>query len=157
MVVIARMSHYFPNVEYDEISDLAKEIYSKLPRVTNSGNIHISKVYGKDALDLANKQDMICSLRCHWLNYHYGNPFSSEVRLVQKCKDLVFVKDTATAVMAYIDWVLHSEHYRACWIRDMCKSGKLKGKRILYYKELREPSHANALDYLINEHVWIVD
>lgn len=39
---------------------------------------------------------------------------------------------------------------RAIWIRKVIKSGVLRGKPIVYYKELREPSHANALDYLIN-------
>lgn len=43
---------------------------------------------------------------------------------------------------------------RAEWIREQLKSGKLKGKPILYYKELFQPSHATALDYLINEYDW---
>lgn len=43
---------------------------------------------------------------------------------------------------------------RAEWIRDILKSGDLKGKPIIYYKELGEPSHANALDYLINFYNW---
>ena len=30
----------------------------------------------------------------------------------------------------------------------------MKGKPILYYKELGEPSHATALDYLINKYNW---
>jgi hypothetical protein len=34
------------------------------------------------------------------------------------------------------------------------KEKSLKGKPIVYYKELGEPSHANALDYLINEYDW---
>ena len=32
------------------------------------------------------------------------------------------------------------------------KIPELKGKQILYYDELGEPSHATALDYLINEY-----
>ena len=40
------------------------------------------------------------------------------------------------------------------FILDELKSGKLKNKPILYYKELGEPSHATALDYLINEYDW---
>lgn len=43
---------------------------------------------------------------------------------------------------------------RAEWIREELKSGEHKGKPILYYKELGEPSHATALDYLINKHDW---
>ena len=43
---------------------------------------------------------------------------------------------------------------RSEWIREQLKSGKHKGKPILYYKELGEPSHATALDYLINKYNW---
>lgn len=43
---------------------------------------------------------------------------------------------------------------RSQWIREQLKSGKHKGKVILYYKELGEPSHATALDYLINKYDW---
>lgn len=43
---------------------------------------------------------------------------------------------------------------RAQWIREQLKSGKLKDKPIVYYKELGEPSHATALDYLINKYDW---
>ena len=41
---------------------------------------------------------------------------------------------------------------RSEWIREELKSEKHKGKTILYYKELGEPSHATALDYLINNY-----
>ena len=40
------------------------------------------------------------------------------------------------------------------WILEQLKSGELKNKPILYYKELGEPSHATALDYLINKYNW---
>ena len=43
---------------------------------------------------------------------------------------------------------------RKKWIRKQIESGELKGKPILYYKELGEPSHATALDYLINKYNW---
>lgn len=46
------------------------------------------------------------------------------------------------------------ESKRREWIIEHLKSGKLKGKPILYYKELGEPSHATALDYLINKYDW---
>jgi hypothetical protein len=41
---------------------------------------------------------------------------------------------------------------RRNWILEQIESGELKGKPILYYKELGEPSHATALDYLINKY-----
>lgn len=40
------------------------------------------------------------------------------------------------------------------WILEELQSGKHKGKSILYYAELGQPSHATALDYLINEYDW---
>jgi hypothetical protein len=43
---------------------------------------------------------------------------------------------------------------RKKWINDQLKSGTLINKPILYYKELLEPSHATALDYLINKYDW---
>jgi hypothetical protein len=43
---------------------------------------------------------------------------------------------------------------RAEWIKNQLESGEHKGKAILYYKELGEPSHATALDYLINKYDW---
>jgi len=45
-------------------------------------------------------------------------------------------------------------HERREWIRSVLQSGILKGKPIIYYKELNEPSHANALDFLINKYDW---
>jgi hypothetical protein len=46
------------------------------------------------------------------------------------------------------------EPERRQWILEQLKSGNLKGKPIVYYKELGEPSHATALDYLINKYNW---
>ncbi|MGV2431818.1 UNVERIFIED_CONTAM: hypothetical protein QOZ17_28980, partial [Pseudomonas aeruginosa] len=58
----------------------------------------------------------------------------------------------------YIDWVLAETTVynpeQHAWIREQLKSGNLKGKQIVYYKELGEPSHATALDYLINKYDW---
>lgn len=43
---------------------------------------------------------------------------------------------------------------RVQWIREQLQLGALRNKPILYYKELKEPSHATALDYLINKYNW---
>ena len=40
--------------------------------------------------------------------------------------------------------------YFVVWIRSVLDSKVLVGKPLVYYAELGEPSHANALDYLIN-------
>lgn len=40
-------------------------------------------------------------------------------------------------------------------IKDVIfKEISLKNKQILYYKDLGEPSHATALDFLINKYDW---
>lgn len=78
-----------------------------------------------------------------------------EVRLAELVADrdnLVLVQNTKKAVIHYIDWVLNSEDTRAIWIRDVLESGILKGKPIVYYRRLGEPSHADALNYLINHY-----
>lgn len=44
-------------------------------------------------------------------------------------------------------------NFRAEWIRGILDAGLLKGKSIIYYKNLGEPSHADALCYLINNKI----
>lgn len=41
---------------------------------------------------------------------------------------------------------------RRKWIKNLITNGGLKSSKILYYKELNEPSHADVLNYLINEY-----
>jgi hypothetical protein len=61
------------------------------------------------------------------------------------------------AVEEFISWMIGEKHtdklqdYRQAIIDRI---PKLKGKTILYYKDLGEPSHATALDYLINKYDW---
>ncbi|KKL07996.1 hypothetical protein LCGC14_2580380, partial [marine sediment metagenome] len=92
----------------------------------------------------------IFSMRLDASKNHFGNPFSSTI----KDKTLIVTKSTRESVEKYINWVINSQDNRAEWIREQLKSGVLKGKPIVYYKELREPSHATALDYLINRYDW---
>lgn len=107
---------------------------------------------------------------------HFGNPFSPSDELVKK-DDLIKTSNTKNAVSAYMRWltspnpmedtVLHSLiktkkdieklqkfEQRRKWILENIKSSKLSGRPILYYKDLGEPSHADALDFLINEYNW---
>lgn len=79
-----------------------------------------------------------------------GNPFDWQKYGVEK------------ATLLFIDWMItgnnHSElnatsEYREAIINDI-KSGKWKNTTILYYQELDRPTHATALDYLINKHSW---
>ena len=133
-------------------TDEASKIYSKLGTKTNTGNIIIESVYGKNGIKRAREINGVFSLRIDG-KYHFGNPFSSDKRLVKR-DGLVQTNSTKESVERYIEWVINSSDERAVWIREILKSGKLKGKSIIYYKELGEPSHANALDYLINQYDW---
>ena len=64
--------------------------------------------------------------------------------------NLVLTATTKDAVIMFIHYVLRSMDSRAVWIRSVLDSKVLVGKPLVYYSELGEPSHANALDYLIN-------
>jgi len=87
----------------------------------------------------------------------YGNPFSPQRDT--KFKDLIIVKNNRDAVEGFINWLITDKHKdiwpqkRAALLKKL-RSGELKGKDILYYRELGEPSHATALDYLINKYNW---
>lgn len=135
-------------------TDEASKIYSKLgtKTKTKTDNIIIESVYGQNGVKRAREINGVFSLRTDG-KYHFGNPFSSDEHLVKR-DGLTLTNSTKESVERYIDWVINSSDERAVWIRDTLKSGKLKGKPIIYYKELGEPSHANALDYLINQYDW---
>lgn len=133
-------------------ADEASKIYRKLGTKTKTDNIIIESVYGQNGVKRAREINGVFSLRTDG-KYHFGNPFSSDKRLVKR-DGLVQTNSVKESVERYIEWVINSSDERAVWIREILKSGKLKGKSIIYYKELGEPSHANALDYLINQYDW---
>ena len=107
-------------------------------------------------------------------NEHFGNPFSHDP--AGKTIGLIKTESVQEAVENYIDWIingtgnfgfegdkrltpeefdfLENQEKRRQWIKNQLESGELKDKPILYYKELGEPSHATALDYLINKYDW---
>lgn len=129
-----------------------QDIYNNLPEKTVSSNVIIKSVYGQNGVKRAREINGVFSLRTDG-KYHFGNPFSSDKRLVER-DGLTLTNSIKESVERYIEWVINSSDERAVWIREILKSGKLKGKPIIYYKELGEPSHANALDYLINQYDW---
>lgn len=129
-----------------------QDIYNNLPEKTVSSNVIIKSVYGQNGVKRAREINGVFSLRTDG-KHHFGNPFSSDKRLVKR-DGLTLTNSIKESVERYIDWVINSSDERAVWIREILKSGKLKGKSIIYYKELGEPSHANALDYLINQYDW---
>jgi len=123
------------------------EIYSKLGNKTVNDNIIIKNLYQNAGVEYAKENNSIFSLRVNNSNEHFGNPFSSVQSEI--AKGLIATKSTKESVEKYMDWVINSQDERANWIREQIKSGKLDDKNIIYYKELNEPSHATALDYLI--------
>lgn len=136
----------------EQDTNQTQDIYNNLPKKTVSSNVIIESVYGQNGVERAREINGVFSLRTDG-KYHFGNPFSSDKRLVKR-DGLVQTNSVKESVERYIEWVINSSDERAVWIREILKSGKLKGKSIIYYKELGEPSHANALDYLINQYDW---
>jgi hypothetical protein len=78
-----------------------------------------------------------------------GNPFSHAGYSLYKSDT---IKD---AVKDFISWLTGEKHtdklqdYRQAIIN---KIPELRGKQIFYYKDLNQPSHATALDYIINKY-----
>jgi len=127
-------------------------IYNQLGNKTKSEHV-IIKSWGelKDATTAITPEGIV-STRIKNTEEHFGNPFSHDP--AGKAQGLIKTETIKEAVEKYTDWVINSKDNRANWIREQLKSGKLKGQPILYYKELGEPSHATALDYLINKYNW---
>lgn len=141
-----------PNLSIPSINNISQNnIYEKLGNKTASNNVVIKSVYQKEGIEFARSINGIFSLRVSNSNKHFGNPFSSDDRLVEK-DNLIKTNSTRESVEKYIDWVLNSNEERAIWIREQILSGNLNNRPIVYYKELDEPSHATALDYLINQY-----
>lgn len=126
------------------------EIYNQLPIKTKSNNVVIKSIYGVDGFKYSKSIGGVFTLRAIHTNNHFGNPYSSVQFVLDKNKDLIRCISTTESVCKYSTWVLYSSDQRAQWIRSILKSGILKNKPLVYYKELDQPSHANALDYLIN-------
>ena len=91
---------------------------------------------------------------------HFGNPFGIVSRDTAGKYGIAKVFDTTRgAVKAYLDWLTTDKYdaqfpdlmLRKRWIWETIRSGKLKGKNVFYYQEKNQSTHANALDYLINE------
>lgn len=135
---------------YDEIIH-GQVIYKKLNQdKTKSGNVVIKKVFGKSGIVYSKTIFGLFSLRLSHTEYHFGNPFSSVKSVLRNDKSIIECKNTKESVEMYITWILYSCDKRATWIRQILNKGVLKNKLIVYYKELNQPSHANALDFLIN-------
>ena len=139
-----------------ENTETVSEIYSKLGNKTKEGNVVIQSVYQTAGVQYAKSIGGVFSLRVNGTNNQFGNPFSSVESEIQK--GLIRTKSTKESVEKYIEWVLSPtttiKPEQHGFIREWLQSGKLKNRPIVYYKELGEPSHATALDYLINRYNW---
>ena len=148
-------------------------IYSQLGSKTKSENVVIKPWNElKDATKAITNNGNIISTRIKNTNEHFGNPFSHDP--AGKAQGLIKTETVKEAVENYITWIQYG-HYafmnddgtqnkitdtllkqdnRRDWILKQLKIGNLKDKQIAYYKELEEPSHATALDFLINQYDW---
>jgi hypothetical protein len=145
----------------------SNNIYSQLGNKTKSENIVIKPWEElKNAVRAITPQKIV-STRIKNSNEHFGNPFSHDP--AGKAQGLIKTNTIQEAVEKYIEWILNDNFYtedfngviynniqpeRRNWIKKQLQSEILKNKPILYYKELGEPSHATALDYLINKYDW---
>jgi len=158
------------------------DIYPKLGDKTVSENVIIrtwselksaKKAITKEILNpIYGEETVVISTRIFGSNEHFGNPFSHEP--AGKTNGLIKTETIKEAVENYILWILYGKGVFANndgskneivskleqfdeqreWIVKQLESQELQGKSILYYTELGEPSHATALDYLINKYDW---
>jgi hypothetical protein len=143
-----------------EVSQQSSQVYSQLGNKTQSENIVISNIKTKDGkydreanIKEAQENNRIYSMETN-SNLSFSNPWASFKR-----GDTINTSTTKEAVQNYIDWLINDKFKdikpeRRAWILNQLKLGSLKGKTIQYYAELNEPSHATALDYLINKYDW---
>lgn len=85
-------------------------------------------------------------------NQHYGNPFTSRTTPTTAEIKVSSVKE---AVDAYRAWLRGTAHQQVrpeqrTWILAQIAAGALDGKTLLYYTQLNEPSHADALAEFVN-------
>lgn len=136
------------------------QIYSQLGSKTQSENIVFSNIktnegkYNRDAnIKEAQNNNRIYSMETS-SDLSFSNPWAHFNRT-----GTIKTNTTVEAVKNYIDWLTTDKFNnvkpeRKEWILNQLKSGELKNKPIQYYTELNEPSHATALDYLINQYNW---
>lgn len=147
----------------------AEQVYSQLGDSTQSENVILPEDLGLK-FDGSHKSNMwtvlspgfkkqypngIVAYRGKVDSSAIGNPFSVTTR----------GEDT---VKQFIEWIITGNNFGVETILMGGKNYKLsdlrneyiniikkaKGEKILYYKELGRPSHATALDYLINKYDW---
>ena len=122
-----------------ENTEKSIELEKELNNYKSSKSIVAYRTRGNDFLKALTEDNAI------------GNPWSHAGYSLYKSNT---VKD---AVKDFTSWLTGEKHtdklqdYRQAIIN---KIPELKNNSIYYYKELGEPSHATALDYLINKYDW---
>jgi alkylated DNA repair dioxygenase AlkB len=133
----------------------SEEIYTQLGDKTQIPNIEIDNVAGRKA----STSKGIVAYRTRDNNFleafekdrTIGNPWNSRGYGLYKTKS---VKES---VIEFTKWLTGEAHtdklqdYRQAIIDNL---DNLRGKKIIYYEELNEPSHATALYYLVNKYDW---
>ena len=124
--------------------------YNSIGNKTESGNVKIVD----DIFAHKDDKNIITAFRVNknlgfiqsFIKYNaIGNPFNWQKVGVE------------TATTDFIKWLIgqdftnYEQEYRNLILSNI---ENLKGKTIEYYKELGRPSHATALDYLINKYDW---
>ena len=160
-----QLNHYFDLSEKTPIftgnTQVMNNIYDKLSKTTITPNIVISNIKTKD--DKYDRDTNIAEAKANNRVYtmevvsdvnSFSNPWAHFNRT-----GTIKTNTTKEAVQNYIDWLTTDKFKdvkpkRREFILDVLKSGKLKGRQLQYYAELKEPSHATALDYLINQYDW---
>jgi hypothetical protein len=135
----------------------SNDIYSQL----ENKNVVISNIktkdgkYDRDAnIKKAKANNRVYTMEVVSDVNSFSNPWASFNRT-----GTIKTNTTKEAVINYIDWLTTDKFkdvkpQRKAFILDVLKSSKLKGRQLQYYAELGEPSHATALDYLINKYDW---
>ena len=133
----------------------ALDIYSQLGNKTQSEHVVIDNVNGRKATT----NDKIVAYRTRDNNFleafqldnAIGNPWNVRGYGLYKSNSI------PEAVQDFTGWLIGERHqdklqdYRQAIVD---KIQELKGKTILYYTDLGQPSHATALDYIINKYDW---
>jgi hypothetical protein len=124
---------------------VAEEVYSKLGNKTVSENV---KIVDKPYLysDEQKRGKAIVAYKSTKMPVSFENPFHTSG------------KTTKENVIDFIDFFLNSNEPQAVWMRAKAMSGEFKGKPIYYgntqANKENQPSHATAIDYLINKYDW---
>lgn len=162
---------------------VADRVYPMLGNKTKTPQIEIFGVEGvptfrtvdnkldyENAKKYAKDNNLIYTLR-QGGDYHFGNPFGHS-----KTTNTINVGSIPKSVKSFIEWLANKDYYvidvdgvrhdnikpiQRNWIVGLLDSGTLldnntdKSKQMLYWKELQEPSHATALQYLIENWKYV--